>query len=213
MEVLLVIALLVLIAAMTGLWVQRSLSSTGARPPQEVLLAAVAQARVLAMQQGYPVLLTFDEQAQGFALSVLDADNPGGVAVSGDQSLPWLERSDLRVVAGTAESPPRTGAPAADDTGAAAMPRQGGARFFALPEGSHMRVTFNLLYGEQVVALPTALEGIRFHPSGASTPVQVQMEDTATGYRQVLLPDSLAGGLRLDERGRALAGDAGRGRQ
>lgn len=218
-EVLLVIGMLVLITAAAGLWVQRGMFAAEHRPPQEVFLAAASQARILAMQQGLPVLLVFDEQAQGFRLSVLDAASPGGQQVVAE-NLPWLDDSGnsgrwsfARAVSSTQQSasaalPDRDASDTVVTTRAQAAADK---RFFALPQGGKLRVAFYLLYGEEDITLPEPLAGIRYHPSGSGTPVLVRMEDTASGFRLTLVPDPLANGLRLDARAAALSANGAAG--
>lgn len=198
------LAMLVLIVAATGLWIQRSMFASGQRPPQEVFLAAAAQARILAMQSGKPVLLSFDEQAQGFRLQMPDADNPMEHLAVAD--VPWLDEG------GTAWAGVQTLSAAQRDLGAgslapAAASGEAVSRFYPLGEGARLRVTFYLLYGENAEVLPDPLAAIRYHPSGVSTPVQVQIQEGgASGFSQILLPDNLANGLRLDERGNVFTG-------
>lgn len=197
MEVLLVLVMMVLILGAVSLWVQRGVLTSSVRLPQEVFYTAAAEARILALNEGKPVRLQFDSQAQGFRLSVITAaDAVAEVAAALDAPLPWegLERSSRWQRGGQGDGSGWGAAQAADGEATTAARAD---RFFPLGAGEY-QVTFYRLYGEEGVLLEQPLTEIIYHPSGVSTPVEVLLEErSGTGFTQILQPDNFAASPRL----------------
>lgn len=184
-ELLLVLGMMALIVGAVGVWLNRSMFTGQARPAAEVFYTAAAEARLLALSGGKPVRLWFDAGEQGFRIAAVE---PAAELVKVGEPLPW-EEEDRR----WSRSEP---ASRRDAVGGALKEEAetGQARFFPLAEGSDARVAFFALYGETGQRLGLPLEAIVYHPSGASTPVEVVLEERGAASAEILQPDTFANG-------------------